>query len=140
MDEMRREASDAGLCGLLEDHISETADQIRSLEEVFAKLGAEPSRERCDGASGIVSEGRKVLSEAKQDALRDTLIAGALRKAEHYEIAGYQGLIGGGETMGNKKVSRLLKQIFRQEETMAKRVQKAAPQLLKKAVQAEARS
>ena len=140
MGDMRREASDAELCALLEQHISETEDHIRSLEEVFAKLGTEPGREPCDGANGIVSEGRKVIRQAKQDSLRDTLIAGALRKAEHYEIASYQGLIGGAETIGNHEVTKLLEQIFRQEESTAKRVQKAAPELLQKAVRAEARS
>lgn len=138
MEDMRGEARDDALGKLLDEHLSQTQAQIKSLEEVFAKLGAAPKRERCDGAIGIVTEGKKTIREAQQDPVRDTAIADALEKTEHYEMAGYQNLINGAKAIGNRSVTRRLEDIFHQEESMAQRVQQASPKLLRKAVKAEA--
>jgi ferritin-like metal-binding protein YciE len=53
------------------------------------------------------------------------------KKVEHYEIAGYNAVIELAETMGNKKVSRLLRQTLTEEERMDKKLAQLSARLLK---------
>lgn len=119
----------------LEKHIAETEQQIVNLTKVYELLGVTPKRVACDAASGLVSEGNKLLKETKDvPALADLAINGSCSKVEHYEIAAYRGLIMGAEAMGQTDVARLLSENLAQEEKTAKTLETAMPELLAKAM------
>ena len=59
-------------------------------------------------------------------------------KVEHYEIVSYRGLILGAQELGNTEAVALLEQNLKQEEQTAAKLEQNAPQLLTKALQAEA--
>jgi ferritin-like metal-binding protein YciE len=132
--QMLKKANDDTVKTLLTEHISQTEQQIKNLEQVFEALGEKPKREKCAGAAGIVSEGQKLLKEVEGPALIDLAIAGAASKVEHYEISSYRGLIEGAKLMGNKDVERLLQENLKQEEQTAQKVEKNTPALLKQAM------
>lgn len=126
---------------LLQEHIKQTEQQIKNLEQVFAALGQEPKREKCSGASGIVSEGNKLLKEtAGNPQLQDLAIAGAQAKVEHYEIASYRGLITGAEQTGQNQIVQLLRQNLQQEEQTAQKVEQSTPQLIQQAMGSQERA
>lgn len=131
--QMLQQASDATVKQLLTEHISQTEQQIKNLEQIFESLGQRPKREKCQGAAGIVSEGQKLLKEVEGAALIDLAIAGAAAKVEHYEIATYRGLVEGAKVMGNRDVERLLQENLKQEEQTAQKIEKNAPTLLQQA-------
>jgi ferritin-like metal-binding protein YciE len=133
MEEMSQIASDTKLKGMIEAHIVETKRQIELLEEVYEAVGKRPKRVACDAAMGLVKEGQKTVKEAGTPELRDCVIAGALAKGEHYEMASYRGLVLGAQQMGDKQVQKLLQQILAQEEKTAEMLEQSAPTLLKKA-------
>jgi len=120
---------------LLQQHIQETEQQIRNLDQAFQVLGEQPKRVTCEGAAGIVAEGQKTLREAQGNAsLTDCVIAGAASKVEHYEIASYRGLLMGAQLMGQPQLTQLLQQNLQQEEQTAQMVEQSVPQLLQQAM------
>jgi ferritin-like metal-binding protein YciE len=133
MQEMSQMASDTKLKGMIEQHITETQRQIGMLEQVYQAVGMQPKRVACDAAIGLVKEGQKTVQEAQTPELRDCVIAGALAKGEHYEMAGYRGLVMGAQQMGNQEVQQMLQQILMQEEKTAQLLEQSAPMLLQKA-------
>ncbi len=136
--EILKAATDPTLKAGIEQHIGESEQQVKNLEQVFQLLGEKAKAEPCDAAKGIVTEGQKNLKEAGTDQIRDCLIGTSLTKVEHYEIVSYTGLIIGAQAMGNKEVVALLQQNLKQEEQTAKKLEQHAPKLLKQAMQAEA--
>jgi len=134
-EEMLQNATDQTLKDMITNHIEQSREQIRNLEQVFAALGEQPKRETCAGAKGIVTEGQKLLREtANAPELRDCAINGAASKVEHYEISSYRGLITAAEMMGQQEIVSLLQQNLEQEESTALLVEQSEPMLLQKAM------
>ena len=129
MGKMREMASDEKLQMMLEEHMQQTEDQIQKLEEVFAELGEQPKRQECMGAKGLIDEGARMMEEVSSPELRDSVIAGAATKAEHYEMVGYADLIDGAEMLKKRKALRLLEQNREQESSAARRLERIAPRL-----------
>ncbi len=136
-EEMLAQATDADLKGMIQAHIQQTEQQITNLDQVFSLLGQEAKGQKCDAAAGLVSEAQKTMKEASVAALRDCVIGTAATKVEHYEIVNYRGLVAGAEGMAPTEVVALLRTNLAQEEQTAQKLEKSAPQLLKKAKAAE---
>jgi ferritin-like metal-binding protein YciE len=137
--EMMKQAKASELKQMVNEHIGQTHQQIKNLEQVFELLGERAKRVKCDGAAGIVSEGEKGLKEAKDaPEIRDCLIAGSASKVEHYEISSYRGLIEGAQLMGQQEIVKLLQENLKQEEQTAKKIEASAPKLLQKAMNSRA--
>ncbi len=49
------------LQSLLQNHIQETEQQIRNLEQVFSTMGQQPKRIYCYAAAGLVSDAQKLI-------------------------------------------------------------------------------
>lgn len=136
--QMLGQASDNKLKTMIQEHIGQTEQQIKNLEQVYDALGQQPKRVKCDAAAGIVSEGQKTMKEASNSpAILDCVIASAASKVEHYEISSYRGLINGAQLMGQQDVLKLLQENLKQEEQTAQMVEQAEPQLLKQAMQSQ---
>jgi ferritin-like metal-binding protein YciE len=128
---MHSKATDAKLKTMIKQHIGESEQQVKNLELVFGTLGEKPRRQHCDGAEGIVSEGKKAIEEAGTPELRDTFIAGGATKAEHYEMVSYADLIGAATLLKLRKALPLLEKNREQEVRTARRLERASPRLLK---------
>ncbi|HKC20630.1 MAG TPA: DUF892 family protein, partial [Candidatus Dormibacteraeota bacterium] len=87
MGKMREKATAEKLQTMLEEHMQQTEEQIRNLEQVFAEAHEQPQRQECMGAKGLVGEASKMMEEAGNDEIRDAIIAAGAAKAEHYEMA-----------------------------------------------------
>jgi ferritin-like metal-binding protein YciE len=111
--------------------------QVENLEQVFGQMGQEVRDETSEAARGLISDAQRSLQEAQTRAIRDTLIADAQAKVEHFEIACYRVLIAGAVQMelGDELVS-LLEQNLQQEEHTAQMTERSTPQLVQKSMQA----
>jgi ferritin-like metal-binding protein YciE len=96
------------------DHLAETENQIKRLEQVFRSFGEKPRGKKCDGMMGIIEEGNTAIEELEGSVLDAALIAGA-QKAEHYEIASYGTLAYFAELLGNREAKSLLGQTLEEE-------------------------
>ena len=137
--EMVHRAADGELQSSIENHIYQTRQHIRNLEQFFRELGEEPRRETNEVARGLVSEAQEGIEEAQSDALRDCLINAAVVKVEHFEIGSYRSLISWARLMMGESmvVDDLLQTNLQQEEETAQIAEQSAEGLLLEAMQAE---
>ena len=137
--QMVHRATDSKLQRSIENHIYQTRQHIRTLEQFFRELGQEPRRKTNEVARGLVSEAQKGIEEAGNDALRDCVIDAAVIKVEHFEMASYRGLITAARLMMGQSmvVDNLLETSLRQEEETAQIAEQSAEELLREAMQAE---
>ena len=94
-----------------EDHLEETEDHVRRLEQVFEILGEQPKAKKCKAMHGLIEEGNELIKEEEGDA---ALICAA-QKVEHYEIAAYGSLRTWAEMLGENDVAKLLEGTLQQE-------------------------
>lgn len=109
-----KEVGSAELKKAIEDHMKETRQQVKILEEVFASVGMKPAGEKCDAIEGLIKETDGIVKEAEGVA-RDAAVIGALQAIEHYEIARYGTLREWAMTLGHKEAGDLLGRILDME-------------------------
>ncbi|MEO6006332.1 MAG: ferritin-like domain-containing protein [Opitutus sp.] len=72
-----------------QDHLEETREHARRLEQIFKGLGEPTELKPCKAMTGLIAEARDTLDiDADPDVLDAPLIVAA-QKMEHYEIASY---------------------------------------------------
>lgn len=86
---MMKNASNEKLKKSIENHITETENQVDRLEKCFKALGKKAQAKKCDAMQGLLDEGKSIIQETKPGAVRDAGIIAAAQKVEHYEIATY---------------------------------------------------
>jgi ferritin-like metal-binding protein YciE len=124
LPEMRSEASDTELTRGLDKHLKETREQVKNLEQVFAKLGEKPQGERCPGFDGIKAEHDEFMQkEQPSSEIRDMFLTGAAARTEHYEIAAYTDLIAMARGLGERESVTLLQENLKQEKEALKLVE-----------------
>ena len=107
-------SSSSQLRAAFSEHLTQTQDQVRRLEQIFARLGMKPSGKTCDGMKGILEEGSHALDLDAGVAKDAALIAGAQR-VEHYEIAAYGTVKNWAQQMNRTEDVRLLQQTLDEE-------------------------
>ena len=122
-------AEDKDVKASLHDHERETKQQVKNLEECFTLLGVKAEPVDCKGMQGIVAERDEFLKEKPSAKILQVFDLGAAAKTEHYEIVSYTGLVDKAKLMGQTEVAKLLQENLKQEEAMAKKVEKLETQL-----------
>lgn len=102
----------------LEEHLSETENQVSRLEQVFELLDERPKAKPCEGMKGLIEEGDEHAQEDyDDDDLRDAMIIGSAQRVEHYEIAGYGTAIAHARLLGLNDIVELLEETLGEEKT-----------------------
>ncbi|MGH3006122.1 MAG: ferritin-like domain-containing protein [Gaiellaceae bacterium] len=114
----------------LESHLEETRQHVTNVEQVFDALGEEPQAEKCIGFEGLKKEHDQLLEEAAPD-LVDLVDTGAAARTEHYEIAGYEGLIPMARALEEREAVGLLEENLKQEKEALREVESVAKRLSK---------
>lgn len=81
-------ASNDELRKAFENHLQETRDHVRRLEEIRAQLGSSMTDE-CQGMRGLIKEGEDIVSGDGDAVVKDAALISAAQRIEHYEIAAY---------------------------------------------------
>lgn len=106
---MQKAATSEQLAEAFSEHLAQTEEQVKRLEQIFEMLDEKPKAKKCEGMEGIVKEGETVIEETeKNTSIRDAGLIIAAQKVEHYEITTYGSLVELAKTMGNQEVSDLL--------------------------------
>ena len=92
----------------LVSHLAETKGQIARLDEVFVILGKRAAGKTCLAMKGIVAECLEVLAEAGKGSVRDAALVAAIRRVEHYEMAGYASARAFSKSLAQKEITVLL--------------------------------
>lgn len=116
LPKLASKASSQDLKTALNDHKSETQEQVHRLEECFKKLGEKLANVECKAMKGIIAEAEETVSEAQSGDTLDAAIIAVAQKAEHYEIATYGTLNEWAKSLGEDEIARLLAQTLGEEE------------------------
>ncbi|CAM3530245.1 ferritin-like domain-containing protein [Flavobacterium chungbukense] len=112
---MVKNASSVELKDAIDNHLTETEEQIVRLEQVFKIIGQKPTAKKCDAMEGLIEEAKGMLEETEIGVVRDAAIIAASQKIEHYEIATYGTLRQFAETLGLPEAATLLEQTLDEE-------------------------
>lgn len=114
----------------LQQHLQETQQQVKNIEQVFQMLGQQPKRMTCSAIQGLKQEHDTFMKQENPSPQITTMFdLGAAAKTEHYEIASYEGLIEQCQLMGQQDCAQLLRQNLQQEQAMAQRISQLSKQL-----------
>ena len=108
LPKMIDKATNRDLSNGLKNHLEETKKQIERLEQVFAKLGKQPSGTQCPAIDGLIKEADETASEIEDKSVLDAAIVANAQAVEHYEICRYGTLIAWAEALGHDEIVRFL--------------------------------
>jgi ferritin-like metal-binding protein YciE len=118
LPKMRKGATSQELANAFEQHLGETEEQIRRIEEVFDMLEMSPKAKKCEAMDGLVREAQQLMEELpKGSKVRDAGLIIAAQKVEHYEIAAYGSLVQLAKTMGKQDIANVLAQTLSEEKS-----------------------
>ena len=123
---MVKKATAPELVDAIENHLTETEDQVAKVEKVFQAIGKKATAKKCDAMEGLIEEAESIMSESDEGAMRDAGIIAAAQKVEHYEIASYGTLRTYAQTLGLEEAAALLEEILDQEKAADEKLTEVA--------------
>ena len=115
LPKMARKATTPTLREAIETHRAETEGHVARLEQAFEMLGTQGRGKTCKAMEGLIEEGKEIMEEDGDDAVRDAGIIGAAQKVEHYEIAAYGTVVAYAKRLGNEEMAELLETTLDEE-------------------------
>jgi ferritin-like metal-binding protein YciE len=115
LPKMAKGASSEALRAAFEEHLEQTKNHVKRLEEIFATIDAAPRAEHCKAMEGLIEEGSDLLEEEGAPYVKDAALIGAAQRVEHYEISAYGTTRTLAELIGNQKAADLLQQTLDEE-------------------------
>ena len=132
LPKLQEEAADDELAQGFGEHLEETRQHVKNLEQAFEALGEPAKAEKCPGIEGIKKEHDEFVSnESPSQEVLDAFLTGAGARTEHYEIAAYEGLVTMAEAMGEDEVAQLLNENLAQEKQALRKLQTIGKRLAK---------
>jgi ferritin-like metal-binding protein YciE len=115
LPKMAKAAFDPDLKEGFIEHLEETKIHSERLEDLFDDLGVDPKKLKTEGIRGIIADGEWVAEVDAPDAVKDAMLAGAARYAEHYEMAGYLSAIAEANALGLTDAAIILTKTLNEE-------------------------
>jgi len=116
LPKMAKKASHPDLKEAFEDHVQETQGQIDRLDAIAEILGEKLTGKVCKATKGLIEEGSEVLEEdGDNEYVIDSMLIGAARRVEHYEIAAYCSAMALAESLEFSRIFVLLRETFAEE-------------------------
>jgi ferritin-like metal-binding protein YciE len=112
---MIKNATSEELIDALQNHLTETEEQVKRVEQVFKLTGKKAVAKKCDAMEGLIKEAEGIMEECEEGAMCDAGIISAGQKVEHYEIASYGTLRQFAETLGLNEAVALLEETLNEE-------------------------
>ena len=134
--DLTQHVADEELNQILTEHAEQTDGQIRRLEQILSAAG-EPAEGELPAAVAGLIEDAGMMVDQEFGEIADIALAGALRKAEHYEIGCYETAIAIGEQLGLEDVVRPLRESLAEEQQTQQRLAHAAMRLIQAQVPLE---
>ena len=128
LPKLAKKASNDALKKALQEHLNETKEQRRRLDQIFKRLEKGQSGKVCKAMRGLIAEGEDVVEEAKENDVRDAAIIAAAQRVEHYEISGYGTAATYAKRLGYSEDHELLSQTLSEEKEADQKLNKIAKQ------------
>lgn len=122
LPKMAEASSTSGLRTAIQEHLTQTQEHVRRLEQVFGFINEKPKSETCKGIKGIIDEGDDVTDAAEDPRVKDAAIIASAQKVEHYEIAAYGTVRTYARILGLEEAAAVLQRTLEEEREADKRL------------------
>lgn len=126
LPKMSKAATNRQLSAGFNQHLQQTKQHAKRLEQILARLEESTRGPKCEGMEGLIAEGDKMAKEDAEDEVRDAGLIAAAQRVEHYEIAGYGCAKTYAQLLGDKTGARLLDATLQEEGETDKKLTKLA--------------
>jgi len=99
----------------IEEHLEQTKEHSKRIEQIFDALGEAVKGKKCKGMQGIISEGTAMMREEWEGAVSDSAIISSAQRVEHYEISAYTTVHEYAKILGENEAASLLAETLREE-------------------------
>lgn len=130
LPKMAKTAQSQELRRAFEEHLEQTRQQARRLEQACEELGVSPRGKKCVGMEGLIEEGKEVMEEELDMDTIDAGLIGAAQKVEHYEMAAYGTAAAHARQLGFNKVVNLLGKTLEEEKATDEKLTKLAENMV----------
>lgn len=138
LPKMKKKATSQELKQAIEEHLAQTEEHVKRLEQVFEICGKKPQAKKCDAMEGLSKEGDSVVEETEDGSMtRDAGIIMASQKVEHYEIATYGTLVVFAKTLGLNDAADILIETLKEEKDTDERLTGIAEGFINQSAQEE---
>jgi len=108
LPDMIEKATDPQLKQGFKDHLAETKNHVKRVEEVFKMHGVKAEGVDCPAIDGIIDEAKDVAGEVDDKKVLDAALIAAAQAVEHYEITRYGTLIAWAKQIGRSDCASML--------------------------------
>src|SRR5579859_5295440 len=115
LPKMAQASSSAQLRTAFEQHLEQTKNHVKRLDQVFQGLNQKPTGKTCKAMQGLIAEGQETLKENAQPEVKDAALIAAAQRVEHYEMAGYGTVRSYSKALGDDRAMTLLQQTLNEE-------------------------
>src|ERR1044072_8667581 len=115
LPKMAKAATNEQLRAGFEEHLRQTEEHVKRLEQVAESCGYKPTGKMCPAMKGLVEEAEEHLKEGEPGPVMDAVLIACAQEEEHYEICSYGTACAWAELLGEQKAVQLL-QTTEQEE------------------------
>src|ERR1700704_925862 len=115
LPKMVQGASSAELKEAFGDHLEQTKEHVKRLDEIFDRLDEKPTGKTCKAMKGLIEEGSEMLEEEGEKSVIDAGLIGAAQRVEHYEIASYGTVRTFANLLGEEEAADLLHETLEEE-------------------------
>ena len=122
LPDMIEKAANPKLKQGFQDHLNETKNQVKRLEQVFRLEGQSVKSVDCPAIDGILEEADDVIGDVEDKDVLDAAMIAAAQAVEHYEITRYGALIAWAKQLGRNDCAKLLEQSLREEKAADKKL------------------
>jgi ferritin-like metal-binding protein YciE len=115
LPKMAAAAHHPSLKAAFEEHLRQTENQVKRLEQVFQHLGKSAQTKTCEAMKGLIEEGSEIISGEGDPDVKDAALIAAAQRVEHYEIAAYGTARTFAQRLGQPEAARLLQETLDEE-------------------------
>lgn len=132
LPKMVKNATDPKLKKAFEDHLEETKEHKKRIEEICKELDIKPDKETCKAMKGLIKEAEGFIDEVKDDEVKDAGLIAEAQRVEHYEISGYGTAVRYAKELGHKEIAKKLQKTLDEEYNADKHLNDLAENRLNK--------
>lgn len=116
LPKMAKAANNIDLVTAFTDHLEETKNHVKRLEDALTSINETPKKLPTDAIDGLIADAEWVIKNVKEPAALDASLIAAAQYVEMYETAGYGAAREWAALMGHTEAADLLRQTLEEEE------------------------
>lgn len=110
------------------EHIEQSKDQVKRLEQVFETLKIKPQSKDNPVVNALINKCNEVLSSQGNPDVKDAALIAVEQAIEHYEIAAYGTVRSFALTLGMEDVASIFEETLKEESYTDEKLSKIADQ------------